>query len=52
MASYGDWELALDALVQARQGSRAAPGLKTLLAAEGLAAEGLAAEGLSAEGPS
>ena len=36
MASYSDWELALDALVEARQGSRTAPGLKTLLAAEGL----------------
>ena len=40
MAAYGDWELALEALVEARQASRKAPGLKTLLAAEGLAAEG------------
>ncbi len=47
MASYGDWELALDALVQARQGSRMAPGLQALLAAEGLAAEGPSAEGPS-----
>lgn len=36
MASYADWELALDALVQARQGSRKTPGLHELLAAEGL----------------
>ena len=37
MAAYGDWELALEALVEAGQASRTAPGLKTLLAAEGLA---------------
>ena len=36
MTSYGDWELALEALVEARQASRKAPGLKTLLTAEGL----------------
>ena len=35
MARYGDFELALDALVQARPGRRAIPGLKTLLEAEG-----------------
>ncbi len=42
MASYGDWELALDALVQARVANRNTPGLRTLLVAEGLVAEGLA----------
>ena len=36
MASYADWELALQALVEARQGSRKTPGLQELLAAEGL----------------
>ena len=35
MARYGDFELALDALVQARPHRRSTPGLKTLLAAEG-----------------
>ena len=36
IAAYSDWELALDALVQARTGARKAPGLQALLAAEGL----------------
>ena len=36
IAAYSDWELALDALVQARTGTRKAPGLQALLAAEGL----------------
>ena len=36
IAAYSDWELALDALVQARTGPRKAPGLQALLAAEGL----------------
>ena len=35
MAGYGDFELALDALVQARPERRRTPGLQTLLAAEG-----------------
>ena len=35
MARYGDFELALDALVRARPDCRKTPGLKTLLAAEG-----------------
>lgn len=35
MAMYGDFELALDALVRARPDRRETPGLKTLLAAEG-----------------
>lgn len=35
MARYGDFELALTALVQARPAERQTPGLKTLLAAEG-----------------
>ena len=35
MAAYGDFELALDALVQARPARREMPGLQTLLAAEG-----------------
>ena len=35
MGRYGDFELALEALVQARQQPRRMPGLKTLLAAEG-----------------
>ena len=35
MAQYGDFELALAALVQARPAERKTPGLKTLLAAEG-----------------
>lgn len=35
MARYGDFELALTALVQARSPERKTPGLKTLLAAEG-----------------
>ena len=35
MAQYGDFELALTALVQARPTERKTPGLKTLLAAEG-----------------
>ena len=40
MARYGgDFELALDALVQARPRRRSTPGLKTLLAAEGMADE-------------
>ena len=34
MAAYGDFELALDALVQARPVRRETPGLQTLLAAE------------------
>lgn len=34
MARYGDFELALDALVQARPNRPRTPGLKTLLAAE------------------
>ena len=36
IAAYSDWELALDALVQARTGARKAPGLQALLAVEGL----------------
>ena len=36
LAGYGDFELALDALAQARPQRRSAPGLKTLLEAEGL----------------
>ena len=35
MARHGDFELALDALVQARPRRRSTPGLKTLIAAEG-----------------
>ena len=35
IAAYSDWELALDALVQARTAARRAPGLQALLAAEG-----------------
>ncbi len=35
MARYGDFELALDALVQARPRRRSTPGLKTLISAEG-----------------
>ena len=35
MARYGDFELALDALVRARPHRRSTPGLETLLAAEG-----------------
>ena len=35
MARYGDFELALDALVEARPDRRRAPGLQDLLAAEG-----------------
>ena len=35
MAAYGDFELALDALVKARPARRETPGLQTLLAAEG-----------------
>ena len=35
MAAYGDFELALDALVRARPARRRTPGLQTLLAAEG-----------------
>ena len=35
MARYGDFELALDALVRARPDRRRSPGLKTLIAAEG-----------------
>ena len=35
LARYGDFELALDALVRARPHRRSTPGLKTLLAAEG-----------------
>ena len=34
MAAYGDFELALDALVQARPARRETPGLQALLAAE------------------
>ena len=47
MARYGDFELALDALLRARPGRRKTPGLKTLLAAEGWLAEGEPGE----EGP-
>lgn len=36
MARYGGFELALDALVRARPSGRATPGLRTLLAAEGI----------------
>ena len=35
IAAYSDWELALDALVQARTAARRAPGLQALQAAEG-----------------
>ncbi|MCY4029983.1 MAG: hypothetical protein OXH75_27160, partial [Acidobacteria bacterium] len=35
MAAYGDFELALDALLRARPARREMPGLQTLLAAEG-----------------
>ena len=35
MARYGDFELALEALVHARPHRRSTPGLETLLAAEG-----------------
>ena len=35
MARYGEFELALEALVQARPAGRKTPGLNTLLAAEG-----------------
>ena len=35
MAAYGDFELALDALVKARPARRETPGLQALLAAEG-----------------
>lgn len=41
MAQYGDFELALTALVQARPTERKTPGLKTLLAAEGEATTGM-----------
>lgn len=37
MASFGDFELALKALVQARPSPRKMPGLQTLLIAEGRA---------------
>ena len=37
LAGYGDFELALDALVQARPSGRSTPGLRTLLEAEGMA---------------
>ena len=37
VAQYGDFELALAALVQARAVQRKTPGLQTLLAAEGKA---------------
>lgn len=40
MARYGDFELALDALLDARPERRETPGLKTLLAAEGALTEG------------
>ena len=40
MARYGDFELALADLVQARGADRKTPGLKTLLALEGKAATG------------
>ena len=36
LARYGDFERALDALVQARPQWRSTPGLKTLLEAEGM----------------
>ena len=36
IARYRDFELALDALVQARPQRRSTPGLRTLLAAEGI----------------
>ena len=36
MARYGDFELALDALLQARPSRRETPGLQTLIAAEGI----------------
>lgn len=36
MSRYGDFELALDALVRARPRERVTPGLKTLIAAEGM----------------
>ena len=36
MARYGDFELALNSLARARPPRRATPGLKTLLAAEGI----------------
>ena len=36
IAAYNDWELALDALVEARVATRKASGLQELLAAEGL----------------
>ncbi len=35
MSRHGDFELALDALVQARPRGRATPGLQALIAAEG-----------------
>lgn len=35
LARYGDFELALDALAEARPERRRTPGLRTLLAAEG-----------------
>ena len=44
LAGYGDFELALDALVQARPRGRSTPGLKALVEAEGMAegtAEGI-----------
>jgi curved DNA-binding protein CbpA len=37
MARYGDFELALEALMKARPAQRKMPGLQTLLAAEGKA---------------
>ena len=37
MARYGEFDLALEALVKARAGGGRTPGLKTLLAAEGKA---------------
>ena len=36
LARYGDFELALDALVHARPRRRSTPGLQTLLEAEGM----------------
>ena len=36
IARYGGFERALDALVRARPGGRSTPGLRTLLAAEGM----------------
>ena len=50
MARYGDFELALDALLRARPERRETPGLKTLLAAEGKLEEGDPGEGNLGEG--